>query len=223
MGKVIIIMVIGYAVGFYLQWRRAMTDLAKASQKIAERDTELSSLRRRNDMLETQAAAQKKDAERRRQYSQDNDVTNPKNQLRFISECSSLKAGCPVNSEAAKCVLYVIEEWIRNMNPGWRLAFEVSMAAFIKTPDDQDDPRYDRAFNSYRGKRVDFLLINRKGYPMLVVEYNGSGHNKSGNADAYMAVKRLALQKAGIPLLEIPEKMDKSDVFAALSEKLGMI
>lgn len=58
---------------------------------------------------------------------------------------------------------------------------------------------------------------------MLVVEYNGSGHNLSGDADARMAVKSLALQKADIPLLAIPERMDKLDIFAALSEKVGVL
>jgi hypothetical protein len=141
--------------------------------------------------------------------------------LRFIGECS-LKAVPPVNREAVR-VLYAIDEWIKDYQPDWRFAFEVAMGGFIKTPYAPDDPRQKRAFNSYSGKRVDFLLINRRGQPVLVVEYNGSGHDLSGDADARMEVKRLALQKAGIPLLEIPERMGKLDIFAALSEKIGVL
>nr|WP_242005607.1 DUF2726 domain-containing protein [Acetobacter lovaniensis] len=60
------------------------------------------------------------------------------------------------------------------MRPDWRFAFEVAMGGFIKTPYAPDDSRQKRAFNSYSGKRVDFLLIDRFGNPVLVVEYNGS-------------------------------------------------
>lgn len=197
MEKVIILLAIGYAIGFYVRDRRAKEALAQ------------------------QAAVRLQEDERRQQYRQENDLSNPQNQLRFIGECS-LKAVPPVNREAVR-VLYAIDEWIKNMQPDWRFAFEVAMGGFIKTPYAPDDPRQKRAFNSYSGKRVDFLLINRRGQPVLVVEYNGSGHDLSGDADARMEVKRLALQKAGIPLLEIPERMGKPDIFAALSEKVGVL
>ncbi|BCK77121.1 hypothetical protein AA0242T_2869 [Acetobacter aceti NRIC 0242] len=97
------------------------------------------------------------------------------------------------------------------------------MGGFIRTTYDPEDPRQKQAFSSYSGKRVDFLLIDRFGNPVLAVEYNGSGHDLSGDADARMAVKRLALQKADIPLLEIPERMSKPDIFTALSEKVGLL
>ncbi|CUW48599.1 DUF2726 domain-containing protein [Novacetimonas hansenii] len=197
MEKVIILLAIGYAVGFYVRDRRAKEALAQ------------------------QAAVRQKEDERRRQYRQENDLSDPQNQLRFIDECS-LKAVPPVNREAVR-VLYAIDEWIKDMQPDWRFAFEVAMGGFIKTPYAPDDPRQKRAFKSYSGKRVDFLLIDRFGNPVLVVEYNGSGHDLSGDADARMAVKRLALQKADIPLLEIPERMGKLDIFAALSEKVGTL
>ena len=197
MEKVIILLAIGYAIGFYIRDRRAKEALAQ------------------------QAAVRQQEDEQRRRYRQENDLSDPQNQLRFLGECS-LKAVPPVNREAVR-VLYAIDEWIKDMQPDWRFAFEVAMGGFIKTPYAPDDPRQKRAFNSYSGKRVDFLLINRYGQPVLVVEYNGSGHDLSGDADARMAVKRLALQKADIPLLEIPERMSKSDIFAALSEKVGVL
>ncbi|CAM3177524.1 DUF2726 domain-containing protein [Komagataeibacter xylinus] len=192
----IILLAIGYAIGFYVRDRRAKEVVAK------------------------QAAVRQQEDERRRQYRQEHDLSDPQNQLRFIDECS-LKAVPSVNREAVR-VLYAIDEWIKVCQPDWRFAFEVAMGSFIKTPYAPDDQRQKRAFNSYSGKRVDFLLIDRFGNPVLVVEYNGSGHDLSGDADARMAVKRLALQKAGIPLLEIPERMGKPDIFAALSEKTVM-
>ncbi|ACV75823.1 hypothetical protein Za10_1280 [Zymomonas mobilis subsp. mobilis NCIMB 11163] len=233
MEKVIILLAIGYALGFYIRGRRATADLAQAGQQIAERnarlqtldrqisgrDTEVSSLRRRIATLETQAADQKKEAESRRQYFQDNDLSNTQNQLHFISQCS-LRAVRPVNKEAVQ-VLYALDEWIRTYQPDWRFAFEVSMGGFIRTTYDPEDPRQKQAFSSYSGKRVDFLLIDRYGLPVMVIEYHGTGHDLSGDADDRMAVKRLALQKASIPLLEIPEKMARLQIMAAISEAAG--
>lgn len=195
MEKMIILLAIGYAVGFYVRDRRAKEALAQ------------------------QAAVRQQEDERRRQYRQENDLSDPQNQLRFIDECS-LKAVPPVNREAVR-VLYAIDEWIKDMQPDWRFAFEVAMGGFIKTPYAPDDPRQKRAFSSYSGKRVDFLLIDRYGLPILVIEYHGTGHDLSGDADDRMAVKRLALQKAGIPLLEIPEKMARLQIMAAISEVAG--
>ncbi|WP_408737301.1 DUF2726 domain-containing protein [Acetobacter pasteurianus] len=91
----------------------------------------------------------------------------------------------------------------------------------MRTTYDPEDPRQKQAFSSYSGKRVDFLLIDRYGLPVLVIEYHGTGHDLSGDADDRMAVKRLALQKAGIPLLEIPEKMARPQIMVAISEAAG--
>lgn len=77
MEKVIFFLAIGYAIGFYVRDRRAKEALAQ------------------------QAAVRQKEDERRRQYRQENDLSDPQNQLRFIGECS-LKAFPPVNREAVR-------------------------------------------------------------------------------------------------------------------------
>ena len=108
MEKVIILLAIGYAIGFYVRDRRA------------------------KEVVTRQAAVQQQEDERRRQYRQENDLSDPQNQLRFVGECS-LKAVPPVNREAVR-VLYAIDEWIKDRQPDWRFAFEVAMGGFIKTP-----------------------------------------------------------------------------------------
>jgi len=54
-------------------------------------------------------------------------------------------------------------------------------------------------------------VIDASGKPKLAIEYHGSGHYQ-GNAEDRDAVKRLALKKAGIPLLEISEGATKREV-----------
>lgn len=142
----------------------------------------------------------------------ENNIRDPQNQLKFISK-SVLRASRPVNKEAS-AILYAIRDWLKESNSSMWLSVEVAMGAFIKT----DGEANDEAFHSYNSKRVDFLLIDASGYPALVIEYNGSGHGLSTDADARMAVKRLALQRAGIPLLEIPKGTPKKTVKQMISD-----
>jgi hypothetical protein len=156
-------------------------------------------------------------AARNKRYREENDVSDSENQLRFIRQ-TELHAVPPVNREASR-VLYALAEWIDANRPGWRMSFEVSMGAFIKTTNDTEDRIEKAAFSSYNSKRVDFLLTDRFGQPMLVVEYHGSGHDLSDDAADRMKVKRLALGRAKIPLVEIPQMPSK----ASRSEILRMI
>jgi len=166
-------------------------------------------LKQQIDLLSgTVQILQREDQERqarltkRRLQEARHDITNHDNQLRFISECN-IYAARPVNREAALNVLYELQNWISYHRPTWRVGFEVAMGSFIKTEKWQAEAIKDRAFRSYNSKRVDFLLIDNYGHPMLAVEYNGSGHELSADAASRMAVKRRALERAAIPLLEI--------------------
>lgn len=113
MEKVIILLVIGYAIGFYIRDRRAKEALVQSERQAAG---QIETLRRQIATLNKQAADRQQEDERRRQYRQENDLSDPQNQLRFIGECS-LKAVPPVNREAVR-VLYAIDEWISF--PWWK-------------------------------------------------------------------------------------------------------
>ncbi|GGD94849.1 hypothetical protein GCM10011390_12000 [Aureimonas endophytica] len=158
-------------------------------------------------------------AARRRRDRARNDLARTENQLRFVGQ-SRLRAVRPVNGEAVR-VLYALEDWIGDHRPDWRLSFEVAMGAFVKTASESDDRLGRAAFSSYNSKRVDFLLVDGQGYPRLVVEYHGTGHDLSGDAEDRMAVKRLALQRAGIPLAEIPATATRTEILAAVAQALG--
>ncbi|KZL10349.1 hypothetical protein PsAD2_04008 [Pseudovibrio axinellae] len=142
------------------------------------------------------------------------DISDPMNQLRFI-ETSSLNATKPINKEAF-AVYRSIEDYISSNQRTYRLLAEVGMGAFIKTdfnavPKAQDK----RAFSSYNSKRVDFLVIDAYGKPILVIEYHGSGHYQN-NALARDEVKTAALRKAGINLMTVnygtPDNIIKQDL-----------
>ncbi|RJF85319.1 DUF2726 domain-containing protein [Sphingomonas cavernae] len=96
----------------------------------------------------------------------------------------------------------------------------MAMGAFLKTADNVDGHLSDAAFSAVNSKRVDFLLIDDQGWPRLAIEYHGSGHNLDPKAEGRMAVKRLALEKANIPLVEVPEGTAKLQIIRAINTTL---
>ncbi len=193
-----------------LLWSRARG--TKARREAAD-------LSRQIETLRAEEAQRTEEAERRRRFFEENDVGNSDNQRRFVGG-AELRAVRPVNREAFE-VLKAMEEWVEAYQPDWRLSFEVAMGAFVRTRFDPRDRRTKSAFSSYNSKRVDFLLIDRKGWPALVVEYHGTGHDLSGDASDRMDVKRLALARAGIPLAEIPAGAGKAEIFRLVSQALA--
>lgn len=169
--------------------------------------------------LHAERETEAEEAERRRAYFEENDVSRSANQLRFITE-ADLRAVPPVNKEASR-VLYALDDWVRDNEPDWRVAFEVAMGAFVRTAYNPRDRRQRAAFSSFNSKRVDFLLIDRFGQPRLVVEYHGTGHDLSGDADERMAVKRLVLERVGIPLVEVPVGTVRAELFRQIAEQLA--
>ena len=68
-----------------------------------------------------------------------------------------------------------------------------------------------QAYKAINSKRLDFLVIDPYGYPVLAVEYQGAGHYQ-GNAIERDAVKRAALEKASIPFIEVPAQYDQEEI-----------
>lgn len=209
---------ISFAAGFHLRDRRAKAADAEAARRAAALDRQSQNLRQTIDGMQTAAAQRRRWGAQRRREDEDNDIADTENQIRFIAQ-AELRAVRPVNSEAVD-VLYALEAWIAANRPGWRVSFEVGLGAFIKTAYDPEDRQQNAAFRSYNSKRIDFLLIDRRGKPTLAVEYHGTGHDLSADAADRMAVKRLALDRAGIALLEIPAKTTRADMLMLITDKL---
>lgn len=77
-----------------------------------------------------------------------------------------------------------------------------------------------RAFSTINSKRVDVLLVDRFGSPVVAVEYQGSGHYQ-GSAAARDAVKKEALRKAGVQYVEVMESDSDEWIRQKVSEALG--
>ncbi|OUI78963.1 hypothetical protein HK18_06160 [Commensalibacter intestini] len=155
------------------------------------------------------------DAEQKnREILAEPELTQYQYQMRYIRQCE-LAPYRPMNKEAIQ-YFYYLNEWIQRNQLNWYVSFEVSMGAFIRTTGRVNTVLQKLAFRSYNSKRVDFLLIDYYGSPRGVIEYHGSGHYLSQSANERMQVKMMVLQKVGIPLIEIPEQLDKQEFFERL-------
>ncbi|WP_407976488.1 DUF2726 domain-containing protein [Brucella pseudogrignonensis] len=122
----------------------------------------------------------------------------------------------PINREAYG-VLVKIEKVLSSEVPKARVLAEVGMGAFLSTGGGGDLFADDKlAFTSFNAKRVDFLVIDAFGKPAFVVEYQGSGHHLGGSAAERDMLKREAIRRAKIELVEIFDFHSDAEVYALL-------
>jgi hypothetical protein len=69
-------------------------------------------------------------------------------------------------------------------------------------------------------KRVDILVVDRGGWPVLTIEYQGDGHYR-GTAAGRDAVKKEALRKAGVRYMECCAEDREDQIRQLLREHLS--
>ncbi|OOF41480.1 hypothetical protein BKK51_10770 [Rodentibacter trehalosifermentans] len=147
-----------------------------------------------------------------------NDYFNDKNLLETQNERiksllnTDLKSVSLMNKEEF-LIFQSLEKLLneRFVKQKYRLFTQVGLGGFIKTKKSEricsEDER--KAFFSINQLRADFLIIDRFGKPVLVIEYQGTGHRLNNSTDRDTR-KRYACNKVGIELIEILGKEDQS-------------
>ena len=102
-----------------------------------------------------------------------------------------------LNREEAR-VLPVLDEVVQELDQGHRVMAQTSLGEVIR-PKGRDTYA---AFAAINSKRLDFAIFDRRGLIACAIEYQGTGHYQQGAASRD-AVKREALEKAGVPMLEV--------------------
>jgi Protein of unknown function (DUF2726) len=120
------------------------------------------------------------------------DLTDVGQQLHAVMAGSFEKRRVLSNSEYR--VFAIIEAEIASLRAGYRVLAQTSLGQIL-TSSNRD------AFRSINSKRVDILVVDRGGWPLLAIEYQGDGHHQ-GTAAARDAVKKEALRKAGVRYME---------------------
>jgi hypothetical protein len=98
----------------------------------------------------------------------------------------------------------IIESDVAAARRGYRVFAQTSLGEVLATPRDENGFRSvvnNNGFRSINSKRVDILIIDQGGWPVVAVEYQGEGHYQ-GTAAARDAVKKEAL-KAGVRYVEV--------------------
>ncbi|GAB5448309.1 DUF2726 domain-containing protein [Gymnodinialimonas sp.] len=88
-------------------------------------------------------------------------------------------------------------------SPTHSLLTQVSMGEFLHVAGGRTGrAQRQSVFNAFNAKRVDFLIVDADWLPVVVLEYQGSGHYQ-GNARARDAIKRAVCETAGIAFMEV--------------------
>lgn len=147
--------------------------------------------------------------------SADSLVTDKNSELLIVSETTFEVR--PVMGKQEAHIFYKIENWVKDRDRGERVFVQISMGAFLIIP----KPVY-----RFIGcKRPDYVIVDRRGVPICVVEYLGRGHFQ-GDALERDQIKKAALANAKIPLVEIFEHERNNDnivcnkLNAAVKEKV---
>lgn len=139
------------------------------------------------------------------------DLTDVGQQLHAVMAGSFQKQRVLSSSEYR--VFKIVEDDVAGARGGYRVLAQTSLGEVLQSPDPN-------AFRSINSKRVDILVIDRGGWPILAVEYQGSGHYQ-GTAAARDAVKKEALRKAGVRYLEVCADDSDDQIRSHLREQLG--
>jgi hypothetical protein len=115
-------------------------------------------------------------------------------------------------SRAELDLFRTVEAHLPHCGPGLRLMAQPSMGEFIESP-------VASAYHAINAKRVDLLVIDTFGQPVLAIEHQGSGHYQS-DAAARDAIKREVLRKAGVELLEVFDHHTRDDILSQVSRAI---
>lgn len=113
-------------------------------------------------------------------------------------------------------VFRIIEQDTAIRRAGFRLVAQAPLGEILKS-------QHKNGFRAVNGKRIDMLILDRAGWPLLAIEYQGEGHYDD-TSDLRDAIKKTALTKAGIGYLEIfpKDKGDAARIRSLVHERLGL-
>ena len=108
----------------------------------------------------------------------------------------------------------MLEDWIAGRPGRHRLFAQVSMGEILGSEDRL-------AYACVNSKRCDFVIIDGQGYPVVAIEYQGTGHFGS-DSDERDYVKQKALECAGVQLIEVFDDFTWANVSAELDRALNL-
>ncbi len=128
----------------------------------------------------------------------------------------------PVLNKTEFRVFAVVEGKIAELKRGHRVMAQVSLGEVLCTDPAITTDSAGRAFAAINAKRLDIAVIDRSGLLVLAIEVQGAGHYQGNGAYLRDAVKREALRRAGVEMLEITPDWDNATIEAELNRRLSL-
>ncbi|MCC7049618.1 MAG: DUF2726 domain-containing protein [Alphaproteobacteria bacterium] len=143
--------------------------------------------------------------------AQEPDLTDVGEQLKAVMASSFSRQRVLSPSEYRP--FKIIEAELMASRSGYRVFAQTSLGEILRSP-------CHSAFRSINSKRVDILVIDQYGWPVVAVEFQGAGHYQ-GTAAARDAVKKEALRKAGVRYIEVSAEDGDEEIRSRLRAVLG--
>ena len=140
------------------------------------------------------------------------DLGNPNTQIRYVLNADFEKRRIMNKGEYA--VYAAARDLLGSISPGHHVFPQVSMGELLAS-------RCDNAYRAINSKRLDLAIVDSSGTPVAAVEYHGNGHFQ-GTAMQRDRIKKCALERAGIPLIELYTGFERSDFERRLRSVLGL-
>ncbi|WP_374291692.1 DUF2726 domain-containing protein [Paenirhodobacter enshiensis] len=129
----------------------------------------------------------------------------------------------PLLNRSEARLLPILERIVEEIGQGHRVMAQVAMGEVLRAVDARGQDAFDSEANrAINAKRLDFVIIDRRGLTVAALEYQGSGHHLNSNAFLRDAVKREALRKAGLTLIELPPDTNEKILRNRLIEQTAL-
>lgn len=138
------------------------------------------------------------------------DIEFYKNQLKSVRKASFQKQKLMNASEFR--VFHAIERDATIRQSGFRIVPQPPLGEILTS-------KSRSAFQAINSKRVDMLIIDSGGRPLLAIEYQGEGHY-SNTSELRDEIKSTALYKAGVRYLEVFPQDGPEEILSRIHEML---
>ncbi|MEO0959184.1 MAG: DUF2726 domain-containing protein [Pseudomonadota bacterium] len=146
-------------------------------------------------------------------------MVDQKEQMDAVAAMSFEK--CRLLNREEFAVFRVLEDTVVPLG-GYRVMAQTSLGEVIRpVRTEGSDVQRAEAFAAINSKRLDFAVIDRSGHLALAVELHGTGHHQN-RAFLRDAVKREALRRAGVEMLEVQARWDAAILEAQIRHALSV-
>lgn len=119
-------------------------------------------------------------------------------------------------------VFATVEKVLTRNNSGYRVMAQTSLGEVLRTGRPASDAAARKAYAVINCKRLDIAIIDRAGYLALAIEVQGTGHYQQASTFIRDAVKKEALRRAGVDLLEVMPDWETAKITQEVSQRLKL-